>query len=122
YHFIALDIFKDIVGEESMDYARVLNNLTLLYTKTRELEKAMEFGQRAIKAFEVSAGANHQQTSFANYNLGDAYFTDGDLASAEDLHVKSLNIRRRTLGTNHPVYAKSTQKLAVISWAKNDLK
>ncbi|XOV92654.1 MAG: CHAT domain-containing protein [Bacteroidota bacterium] len=122
YHMKALEIFKEIVGEESIDYARVLNNLTLLYTKTRELEKAIDYGQQSIIAFAHSVGNDHQQTSFAEYNLGDAYLIEGEMDKAEKLHTDALRIRRNTLGRNHPVYAKSTNKMAIINWGKNNLK
>lgn len=122
YLLKSLDIFREIVGEESVDYARVLNNLTVLYTKTRMLEKAINYGERAINTFEITAGSEHQQTSFANYNLGDALLIEGENEKAEKLHLEALRIRRNTLGRNHPVYAKSTQKMAVINWLKNNPK
>ena len=122
YNLKALQIFKEIVGEESIDYARVLNNMTLLYIHAKDLEKAIEFGKKSILAFEQSAGLDHSQTSFASFNLGDAYLMDGNFEMAEEFHLRSLQTRQNTLGTSHPVYARSTQKLALINWAKNNPK
>ncbi len=122
YNLRALEIFKEIVGEESMDYARVLNNMTLLHTVANNLEKAIDFGKQSILAFEQSVGNDHFQTSFASFNLGDAYLMDGNFEMAENLHISALRIRQKTLGRNHPVYAKSTQKLAILNWAKENLK
>lgn len=122
YQLKALEVFKDIVGEESLDYARVLNNLTMLYTKTRRLEEAMQYGKQSVQTFEQTIGADHQETSFANFNLGNVYLIDGKVDLAEELHISALRARRTVLGRKHPVYAKSTNRLAIINWAKDNLR
>lgn len=122
YYQVASTVFTEVLGEESIYNARVLQNLTYLYTQTRELEKAKQNGLKAIELVSKASGDNLFQVSFANYNLGDAYFTAGDLANAEKYHTEALALRKKSVGVNHPQYARSTNKLAILNWKKEDLK
>ncbi len=120
-HFLkASEIFENILGQESIYYARVLQNLTYLYTQTRQLDKAKEFGLKAIDIMEA-ATENLDQRAFAYYNLGDAYFTAGDINQASDYHQQALALREKGVGKNHADYAQSTSKMAVLNWKKKQL-
>ena len=116
----AAGIFEEILGKESIYYARVLQNLTYLYTKTRQLEKAKETGLKAIELVEAASEDLHQ-VSFAYYNLGDAYYTDGEIDKATEYHKRALELREKGVGKNHIDYAESTNKMAILNWNKKQL-
>ena len=122
YHQIAGEIFKAELGEESAFYGRILNNLAILNFKRNRWETATDFGMQAIENWSVSVGQEHEFTSYAYFNLGNAFLLGKQVAKGEEQHLESLRIRKKILGKDHPVYAKSTQKLAVINWLKNNPK
>ena len=122
YHQIAGEIFKAELGEESAFYGRILNNLAILNFKRNRWETATDFGMQAIENWSVSVGQEHELTSYAYFNLGNAFLLGKQVAKGEEQHLESLRIRKKILGKDHPVYAKSTQKLAVINWLKNNPK
>ncbi|WP_258100003.1 CHAT domain-containing protein [Marinoscillum pacificum] len=113
----AAAIFKDILGEESIYSARVLEHLTELYTKTRQLDKAIESGKKAIAIIE-KVSTDPQQIAIAYYYLGDAYFAEGEIEEAASYHKKALEIREKGLGKSHSDYAQSTNKMAILNWNK----
>ncbi len=121
YFNIAAEVFEAEMGQENLYYARVMQNLTYVFTKTRELEKAQSYGIKAIEMMEKAAPDNYYQRSFASYNLGDAYFTSGNIAEAEKYHLSALELRKKGVGTSHSDYARSTNKMAILSWNKKDI-
>ncbi|WP_258103002.1 CHAT domain-containing protein [Marinoscillum sp. MHG1-6] len=121
YYNKAGEAYKSIVGEESVEYGRILQNLSYVNNKKGDDITAIELGLKAVKTFE-KVGANASQQAFANYYLGEAYFTSGDLDNAEKYHVQALELRRKALGKSHPDYALSTTKMAILNWKKKDYK
>ena len=117
----ALTVFESALGTENLYYARVLQSLTYLYTQTRELEKAKSYGLQAIDLVEKAASDPHQ-VSFAYYNLGDAYFTDGEVDKAAEYHEKAMELRKKSVGDSHEDYAKSTNKMAILNWNRKQTK
>ncbi|MFT4834919.1 MAG: CHAT domain-containing protein, partial [Flavobacteriaceae bacterium] len=118
YFNIAAGVFEADMGQENLYYARVMQNLTYVFTKTRELENAQSYGIKAIELMEKAAPDNFYQRSFASYNLGDAYFTAGNIEQAEKYHLNALELRKKGVGTSHSEYARSTNKMAILSWNK----
>ncbi|MFY0600130.1 MAG: CHAT domain-containing protein [Cyclobacteriaceae bacterium] len=121
YYLIAGEIYKEVSGEESVAYGRILQNLAFVNTKKGELEDAKMLGKQAVDIFE-KAEANSRQQAFANYYLGEAYFANDELDGAEKYHQKALDLREKALGKNHPDYAVSSTKMAILNWKKEDHK
>lgn len=122
YLLLSGSVYKEIVGEESVEYARSLQSLVYVYTKYGELEKAKTTGLEAVKIMSKAAEGNDYQLSFPNFNLGDAYFASGDISKAEQYHGQAMELRKKSVGVNHPDYAKSTMKLAILNWRKENVK
>lgn len=122
YFNTASGVFTEVMGAESIYNARILQNLTYLYTKTGDLMRAKENGLKAVELINKAAGDNLYQVSFASYNLGDAFFAAGDLQNAEKYHTEALALRKKAVGANHPEYARSTNKLAILNWQTENVK
>ncbi len=118
YFNLAAGIFETEFGTESLYYTRVFQNLTAVYTATRELNKAVSYGIKATQLADVSAKDNEKEMAYSNYFLGDALLTQGDLEKAEVYHSKALELRKKSVGKNHSEYALSTNKLAILNWKK----
>ncbi|MFT6868010.1 MAG: CHAT domain-containing protein [Cyclobacteriaceae bacterium] len=121
YFLKAGEVYKSIVGEESSDYAIVLQSLSSVYTRMGDLEKAKAMAMQAVNIFEKSS-KDDRQIAFANYYLAETYFASDELEEAEKYHKVALELRKKALGVNHPDYAFSTTKLAILNWKKEDYK
>ncbi|MEM6642514.1 MAG: CHAT domain-containing protein [Bacteroidota bacterium] len=119
----ALEVFtKAGDGEPSLDYARAQSQLSELYANNGQTELAIENGLQAVKVFEDILGDKNWETSRPMYNLGNAYMSYDDLEKAENYATRANQIRKKTLGASHPLYARSTKQLAILNWKKGDTK
>ena len=121
YYKIAGDIYKAIVGEESAEYGRILQSISYIEANRGNIDLAKTKAHQALSIFEKS-NVNSAQICKAKFNLAEIYFVNDDLAEAEKYHIEALNLIRKTLGTNHYLYAQSTTQLAVLNWRKKEYK
>ena len=68
----------------------------------------------AVRTSPVSVEAPHLSVAISLTNLGSLLVYRGDYVAAQPLLSKSLEIRRRTLGNNHPDIARTLFNLAVL--------
>jgi len=54
-------------------------------------------------------------------NLGVAFTEAGAFDKAEDVHLRALGMRERSLGANHPDVARSMHNLAVVYQMRGDV-
>jgi CHAT domain-containing protein/tetratricopeptide (TPR) repeat protein len=120
YHELAKKVFDVALDPTDPLIASWYNNMSLLSTKTGDPDKALEYGNKAIDAHAASYGPDHIQTSFPNFNLGNAYMALGDLNKADRFHQRALEIRKKRVGNKHPLYALSTNQLAILEWKKGN--
>ena len=66
----ALEIRRQVLGEQHPDFARSLNNLAWLYDSTGRSEQAEPLYQQALEVFRQVLGPNHPHTKLvqANYD------------------------------------------------------
>ncbi|MEQ8237900.1 MAG: tetratricopeptide repeat protein, partial [Cyclobacteriaceae bacterium] len=121
YNQIAADIYRDILGEESINYAITLQTKALIYTKTARPEEAISAGKEALRITKAVTKSDYE-IGYATFKLADAYFAFGDLEKAENLHKEALDLVEKSSGKTHPNYARSTTKLAILNWKKKETK
>ena len=120
YHELAKKVFDVALDPADPLIASWYNNMTLLSTKVGDPDKAIEYGNKAIEAHATSYGPDHLQTAFPNFNLGNAYMALSDLNKADRFHQRALEIRNKRAGKRHPLYARSTNQLAILEWKKGN--
>jgi CHAT domain-containing protein/Tfp pilus assembly protein PilF len=121
YNEISAGKLKEIIGEESYGYALSLQDKTRILTKTGRTKEAIEVGIKAVEITEKALN-NKQETSYATFFLADAYFADGNIEKAEEFHQSALELIETSVGSNHPKYARSTTKMAILNWKKQNIK
>lgn len=118
----AMSVFELSNGKESIDYGRVESLLSLLYSKSGRIDESIDFGKSAIKTYEKVLGNDNYETAYPKSFLADAYMGYDEIENAEPLAREAYEIRRKTLGKNHPLFARSANQMAILSWKKGEIK
>lgn len=102
----------EALGEEDRQAEGVLlHNLSLVHAGRGNIEGEMGFLRRSIEVLGRIPEARVDLATAYN-NLGLCHRERGELAEAEALVARSLEMRRESLGTNHALYAASLSALA----------
>ena len=113
FYKLALEITKQLVGENHPDIATHLNNLALFYLdKSRPTEAELLF----IKALELRrkfCGEEHLDVATVQHHLAALYDIQDRYSEAEPLHLQALKTRIRCLGKEHLDVARSFKSLAI---------
>ena len=88
-------------GEDSIQYATILNNRGGLYKAQKLYDKAELLYQQALKINTKELGEEHPQTATNLDNLAVLYLQQDKCKEAFPLFNKALKIYNKTLGKNH---------------------
>jgi tetratricopeptide (TPR) repeat protein len=94
----AMEITKNVLGENHPDYATSLNNLAELYHTMGDYSKAEPLYQKALEITKNVLGENHPDYATSLNNLAMLYKNMGDYSKAEPLIQKALEIAKNVLG------------------------
>ena len=114
YHFKALEIRKDVLGENNADTAGSYNNIGNVYDKLGDYDKALEYHFKALEIFKEVLGENHPNTAMSYGNIGVVYVKLRDYDKALEYLFKDLEIYKEILGENHHDTAMSYNNIGVV--------
>ena len=114
YLFKALEIKKDVLGENKSDTASSYNNIGVVYRNLGEYDKALEYYFKALEIEKEVLGENHPDTASSYNNIGVVYKNLGDYDKALEYHFKALEIKKDVLGENHPDTAGSYVNIGIV--------
>ena len=106
----ALEIDRQVLGEQHPDFASSLNNLAALYYSTGRYEQAEPLYQQALEIRRQVLGEQHPDFAISLNNLAALYDSTGRYEQAEPLYQQALEIRRQVLGEQHPDFATQPQQ------------
>jgi len=107
-------------GEDSPKLASLYGQLGKAYLQQTEQGNYTTFGQEASRAEQLLQKAINQSSQSSDFlaenlnNLALLYRAQGKYAEAEPLSLRSLAIREKQLGENHPSVATSLNNLALL--------
>ncbi len=110
----ALELRKQLLGENHPDSARSLNNLALLYKSQGKYEQAEPLLIQGLELIKQLLGENHPHAATSLNNLANLYYSQEKYEQAEPLYIQALELRKRILGENHPDTASSLNNLAAL--------
>lgn len=107
YYNKALEISKEVLGENHRDTAASYNNIGVVYGKLGDSDKALEYFIKALEIRKEVLGENHSDTASSYGNIGIVYWNLGDYDKALEYHNKALEITKEVLGEKHRYTASS---------------
>ncbi len=105
-------LIKDSSG--TVTYAKICNDLGVLYTDQRQYEKAESLYIEAKQIRENFYGKENTDYAASCFNLGRLYRLTNQFKKAELLFIESKQIRERILSKSNPEYATSCYNLAIL--------
>lgn len=113
----ALALYTALHGADSLTVAETLNALGQAHFDRREYAQAQPYLETAL-ALRERLGAADRERANSLANLGSLLREQAQLAKAEPLLVRALELRRRVLGAEHPHTLVSLNKLALLRRAQ----
>ncbi|MEP7336646.1 MAG: serine/threonine-protein kinase [Acidobacteriota bacterium] len=107
----ALEIRRNILGNESLDTAKSLDGLGTLLIGKGDFARAEKLLREALQIRRKRLGGEHPEVAASLNNLGQALLEKGSYAAAEPLFREALAINRKLLGNNHTSVAVSLNNL-----------
>ena len=109
---LAINLYKQTLGENHPNYAAALANLAMYYAGLGDYNEAVGIGTKATNILKHTLGENHPDYATSLNSLAGYYSYLGDYSKAVEIGTQAMNIRKKTLGENHPAYANSLINLA----------
>jgi CHAT domain-containing protein/Tfp pilus assembly protein PilF len=113
----AQEIFRRVLGEDNPEYAGSLTSLAQLYEARYQYQEAEPLYLRAVEIMRRSGGADPGYPVILDCVAG-FYLTTAKPALAEQFSRQALEVRRRTLGEDHPEIAVNLDLLGSFTWAQ----
>ncbi|BFZ22072.1 hypothetical protein BsWGS_25111 [Bradybaena similaris] len=108
----ALQLEELVMGPDSTDLARTLNELGVLYYLQNNTDAAESFFKRSLEMRECLLGPDHQDVASSLNNLAALYNDKKMFTKAEPLYVRALNIRLEHYSADSPGMANIINHLA----------
>ena len=104
---------------KNIDTAVIYNNLGVLYKQLGNMDKALENYNAAFSIAEENELVDNNSASILN-NIAVLYFQKGEYDQALNYFQKSLNIRLKIYGENHPNTATSYCNISMLFLRKKE--
>lgn len=107
-----MNIRKELLGTENLDYANTVNNLANVYISTRRYEAAVSLHLEAKGIRARLVGEKHPDHTSSLNNLGQLYKFTGQLEKSEQFLLEAVRLRGEAHGKESKPYIQSANNLA----------
>lgn len=111
---------EEVFGTEHQDTAASYNEIGVIYKAKGELEKAIEYYEKALRINEKVLGKEHSEIATNLNNIGAVYNDKGEYDMALEYYGMALLIREKVFGREHPVIATSYNNLGFVYGNKGE--
>jgi len=112
YMVEAVEICRELYGEDKPEFAESLGTLAGLYKIIYRYTEAIVLYKQEQTVYKTSLGTENAQYAQVLQNLGSTYGDLGNYMAAEPLYKESMETRKRVLGAESPKYATSLNNMA----------
>ncbi len=116
----ALDIFKQVYGEDDMNIAMCLNNMGTVISNEKNYTKALNYYLKTLIIFEKNLSINHPNLGSLHSNISTMYKNLNQIDLALEHLNLSLIIYEKSLPSNHPNITKMLKNIAFLYEQKGD--
>jgi len=117
----SLSLYREIVGDRSLEAAEVLGALSIVFTWTDEHARAERLAREAVAIFEVAAPPMHPDRIMAELALGEVLRSQNRADEAGEVFSAALAKQLHLFGKNSAAVASTRDSLAMIRYAQGRL-
>ncbi|XP_022107345.1 nephrocystin-3-like [Acanthaster planci] len=110
----SLQLQEMATGPDSLELAKTLNELGVLYYLQNNISNAEQSFQRSLSIREALLGEQHLDVAQSLNNLAALYNDSNDLTKAGVLYERVLSIRKSLLPGDHPTVVSSIRNLGML--------
>ncbi|MFN0173422.1 MAG: tetratricopeptide repeat protein [Saprospiraceae bacterium] len=121
--FFLSSFIADAQNADSLSVVKQVDSLIQVsqsFSQSKNFEKALEVLALAEQMVLEKIGAGTKEQGNIYYKRGQILYTKGDYPDAEKSFLLAISIQEKTLGKEHPDYARSLSKLARLYYDKGD--
>lgn len=118
-HLRALELFKELKGEDHPDVVYAMNNLASVMTKMGDTDKALSMRVEAAELYEGIFGPEHPNLGIQYNNIAFTKRNMGDLEGAKESYRRAIEIWQAGLPPDHPFLAYGYHNLASVQMTQN---
>lgn len=107
----AVNLRRELLGENNLDYIKSLHNLALCHARLGDYKKAVLLEENVCSLIKDNISWN-EVYAVATHLLGQYYYGVGDITKAIEIGKKACNLCKNILGETHNEYAASLSSLA----------
>ncbi len=111
---VAVELRKDVLGDEDPDTLSAMNMLAILYRDQGRLDEAETLQLQILEIKKRVLGEEHPSTLDGMAFLAGLYRVQGRYAEAETLGLQILEVQKRVLGEEHPSTLASMGRRAML--------
>ncbi len=111
---VALQIRRDMLGEEHRDTLTSANEMGLLLAAQGNYSESERLLRQVMMIRRRILGDRHDDSLTSSNNLGGLYWLQGKYAEAESYWRDVLEVRRQTLGNDHPDTLESIDNMGAL--------
>ncbi len=116
----ALEIQKEIYGEQNIDTARTYNRLGETYGFYGDYDKSIELYEKALSIRNALSKKGEEEDALIYNNLGVTYWDKGEFDKAMSYYDKSLEIRYKIYDNIHIETALTENDKGMLYWEKGE--
>lgn len=117
----AIDLLKNIKGEDHPDYANLLSDLSTYYSRLGKYDEAIDKENQALDIRNRNYGSNHPDYATSLSHLAHYYYKLGNFSNAIILGKRSVKTREVFVTESHSDYIESLNDLSKYYAASDSL-
>ncbi|MCX7749634.1 MAG: tetratricopeptide repeat protein [Clostridia bacterium] len=114
YIVYAESVIKHLEGNRTESFARLYNNIAVIYHGIGNFEKALKFSLRALELRKELLGEQHPDFAISLNKIALVYHDMGNFGKALECSLRALELRKELLGEQSQDFATSLNTIAVI--------